>query len=297
MTFFNRMTKSKRFKKIMVAAFFVLSGGVWLGYWIYGHYYVSTDDAYLNANVIQIAPRVSGKVIKVYINNNQYVKKDQPLFDIDPEPFQLAVNSAQAQLNLSNAELDNATLTKNRVLTLAEKKFVSTQEGDNAVSEYKTAQAKVEESKARLDQANLDLRYTRVISPATGWVTNVSLNGGDIVHANQALFALISDDKFWVDANFKETQLEAIKPGQTATIVTDLYPGHPFNGVVESISGGTGSAFSLLPPQNATGNWVKVTQRIPVRVLILNPDVNLPLRIGSSATVTVHLRQYLYQKP
>ena len=114
-------------------------------------------------------------------------------------------------------------------------------------------------------------------------VTNVNANVGDIVAANQPLFALISDEKFWADANFKETQLESVKPGQTVTVVTDLYPKHTFNGVVESISGGTGAAFSLLPPQNASGNWVKITQRIPVRVRVLNPDHKFPLRIGISA--------------
>jgi membrane fusion protein (multidrug efflux system) len=109
------------------------------------------------------------------------------------------------------------------------------------------------------------------------------------------LFALISNSEFWVDANFKETELEHIHPGQLANIYVDMYPGHTFSGVVESISGGTGSAFSLLPPQNATGNWVKVAQRVPVRIRVLNPEQDFPLRIGTSASVRISLRSYLKQ--
>jgi membrane fusion protein (multidrug efflux system) len=274
----------------MITAFSVISGAVWFGYQIYGEYYVSTDDAYINANVVQMAPLVSGKVVNLFIVNNQYVKKGQPLFEIDPAPFQVAIHSAQAQLALSTAELDNATLTKNRVLALVTKKFISTQDGDNAVASYKTSAAKVDQAKANLDQATLNFQYTKITAPVSGWVTNVTLRKGDIVTANQPLFALISDEEFWADANFKETQLEKIKSGQSATIVTDLYPSHEFKGVVESISGGAGAAFSLLPPQNATGNWVKVTQRIPVRVKILNPNFQFPLRIGISANVIVNIK-------
>ncbi len=290
MNFLTRITQAKSFKLIIISVFLIVSCGIWFGYQIYSNYYVSTDDAYINANVVQIAPRVTGKIINLDIVNNQYVRKGQPLFEIDPKPFQLAVNSAQALLAVSNAELDNATLTKNRVLALVAKKFLSTQDGDNATANYKTAMAKVDQAKASLEQANLNLQYTTISAPVSGWVTNVTLRKGDIVTANQPLFALISDEEFWADANFKETQLEKIRPGQSATIVTDLYPGHKFKGTVESISGGAGAAFSLLPPQNATGNWVKVTQRIPVRVKVLNPDSRFPLRIGISAEVTVDLQ-------
>lgn len=290
MNFFQHIMNTKNYKLIFILLFFVISAIVWFGVRTYGHYYLSTDDAYINANIIQIAPRITGQVIKLYVENNQYVKKDQPLFDIDPEPYQLALNSAQAQLALSKAELENAILTKERTMALVPKKFLSQQDGDNAIANFKTATAKVEQAKAAMAQANLNMMYTRVTAPTSGWVTNVTLGVGNIVSINQPLFALISDEEFWVDANFKETEMAAIKPGQNATVVTDLYPGHKFKGVVESISGGSGTAFSLLPPQNATGNWVKVTQRIPVRIRILSPDAAIPLRIGISANVTVHLK-------
>ncbi|TAK74142.1 MAG: HlyD family secretion protein [Gammaproteobacteria bacterium] len=285
----HHLTQTKNFKKFVIISFFTLSALTWLSLHLYHHYYLSTDDAYVNANVVQIAPRVTGKVVRLYVTNNQYVKKDAPLFDIDPEPFQLAMNSAQAELALATAELENAANTQTRVLALVKKKFLSPQEGDNAVANFKTASAKVEQAKTQLAEANLNLQYTKVAAPANGWVTNVTVRVGGIVSENDALFVLISNEEFWVDANFKETEMETIKPTQTATIVADMYPHHVFNGIVESISGGAGTVFSLLPPQNATGNWVKVTQRVPVRIHILNPDPHFPLRIGTSATVTIRL--------
>lgn len=281
----------KKMKHIFIAFFFALSLLSYVGYKIYRHYYLSTDDAYVNANIVQIAPRVTGRIVKTYFNDNQYVKKDQILFDIDPEPFQLEINAVLAQLNLSNAELDKATLAKDRVAALVSKNFSSQQEGDNALAAFKTAAARVDQAKASLEQARLNMAYTKVSAPTSGWVTNSNLNIGDLVQSNQPLFALVSDEVFWVDANFKETQVAAIEPNQYARIVTDLYPDHPYDGVVESISAGTGSVFSLLPPQNATGNWVKVTQRIPVRVRITNMDPSRLLPIGISATVTISLQK------
>lgn len=293
MDFLKHITHSKYFKAGVIIIFLSMSTIVWFGCWVYSHYAISTNDAYINANIVQISPRVTGKISKLHIANNQYVKKGQPLFDIDEQPFQLAVHSAQAQLKLSHAELENALLTRNRVMTIVKKKFLSDQDGDNATANYKTAAAKLQQTEANLEQANLNLEYTQITAPTSGWVTNMTTTVGEIVPANRPLFALISDEKFWIDANFKETELQNIKPGQTAEIKTDLYPKYIFKGVVESISGGSGSVFSLLPPQNATGNWVKITQRIPVRVNILNPDAAYPLRIGTSATVTIHFKNNL----
>ncbi len=290
MSFLQQIVQAKSFRKIVVLLFLLGSLLAWLGIWIHHYYYVSTDDAYLNANVVQITPRISGKVIRLNISNNQYVQKGELLFSIDPEPYQLAIDAAQAELKLSEAELENASATQQRTLSLVKKKFLSQQEGDNVIAHFKIAHARVEQAKANLAQAYLNKKYTNITAPTSGWVSSVTLRAGDIVSINQPLFALISDDEFWVDANFKETEMEAVKPGQQATITTDLYPHHPFKGVIESISSGSGTAFSLLPPQNATGNWVKVTQRIPVRIRVLDPTSQYPLRIGISATVTVSLR-------
>lgn len=286
----QHVTNHPHFKRYMIIGFILLSIVAWLSASIYGHYYVSTDNAYINANIMQVSPRITGKINKVYVINNDYVKKGQPLFDIDPQPFEISVASAKAALAIRMAQLDQANMSAERTLTMVKKKFSPPQDGDNVIAQLKAAQGGVDAAKADLEQALLNLQYTKITATESGWVTNVTLQVGNIVPANQPVFALISDQEYWVDANFKETEMAHIKPGQLAEIKTDMYPNHPFKGVVESISGGAGAAFSLLPPQNATGNWVKVTQRIPVRIEIKNPSKDYPLRIGSSSTVTIKLQ-------
>ena len=286
----HQLTKSKNFKSRIIGLFFLLSACFWVGMKIHSYFYISTDNAYVNANVVQIAPRITGQVTSLFVVNNQFVHKGQPLFAIDAVPFQNALAKAQAQYAISKAALINAEATSARTVTLAKQKFVSTQEKDNVTTVLETAQASLNLAKATLNQAQLDYSWTTVTAPTSGWVTNVSLQPGDVVAANQPLFALISNGEFWVDANFKETELENIRANQQAVIHLDMYPGVKFNGVVRSISGGTGSAFSLLPPQNATGNWVKITQRVPVRIRILNADPTYPLRIGTTASVRISLR-------
>lgn len=286
----QRLTRKKNFKSLVIATFLGISAVIWLMMKIYGYFYISTDNAYVNANVVHIAPRITGQVTNLFVVNNQFVKADQPLFELDSEPFQNALIKAQAQYAMSKSALVNAQATAQRTIVLEQKKFVSMQDRDNVTTALETAEASLNLAKASLDQAMLDESWTKISSPTSGWVTNVSLGPGDIVAANQPLFALISNSEFWVDANFKETEIEDIHPGQRAVIYVDMYPGHAFEGIVQSISGGTGSAFSLLPPQNATGNWVKITQRVPVRIRVVNPDPEYPLRIGSSASVRISLR-------
>jgi membrane fusion protein, multidrug efflux system len=169
---------------------------------------------------------------------------------------------------------------------------------DDAQKEFDTEQDKkltvttptvqLRAASAGLDKATHERAKTHVTAPGSGWVTNVNLRPGSVVQAGTPAFAVIEDGNWWVDANFKETDLGRIKPGQKATISLDMYPGITLDGVVESISAGSGATFSVLPPENATGNWVKVTQRFPVRVRITStPDPDKPLRLGASATVTI----------
>jgi membrane fusion protein (multidrug efflux system) len=291
------MVDFTRFKKLatprvrktalIICALLILIGS--LGYWRYNQQFAYTENAYINANVVQIAARVTGQISHLYVENNQYVKQGMPLLDLDREPFIIAVEKTQAQLAMDEARQKNAELTAARTLTLVQRKVLSAQDGDNAKATLQAAIAATKLSQANLAQARLELRYTQLTAPASGWITNMSARNGNSVVASQPLFALISDAEFWVDANFKETELQSIRPGQEADVVADMYPDRPFSGVVVSISGGSGTAFSLLPPQNATGNWVKVTQRVPVRIRILHPDVNFPLRIGATAAVRIHL--------
>ena len=167
----------------------------------------------------------------------------------------------------------------------AENEFAKAQDAKLTVT---TPTVQLRSAAAQLDKATHDRVQTHVTAPAGGWVTNASLRPGAIVQAGTPAFAIIEDGDWWVDANFKETDLARIKPGQKATIRLDMYPGLALDGVVESISAGSGAIFSVLPPENATGNWVKVTQRFPIRIKITSaPNPDKPLRLGSSATVTI----------
>ncbi|MGZ5850428.1 MAG: efflux RND transporter periplasmic adaptor subunit [Methyloceanibacter sp.] len=167
----------------------------------------------------------------------------------------------------------------------AEGEFAKAQDAKLTVT---TPTVQLRAAAAGLDKATHDRTQTHIPAPASGWVSNVSLRPGAIVQAGTPAFAIIEDGDWWVDANFKETDLGRIKVGQKATVRLDMYPGLKLDGVVESISAGSGATFSVLPPENATGNWVKVTQRFPVRIRITSaPDPDKPLRSGSSATVTI----------
>ena len=258
-------------------------------FWIYNLFNLQTDDAYVNANVVQVAARVPGQVARLPIDNNQMVEKGRVLFEIDPVPFIIAVDKAQAHVEEAEAKVKILKVTADRVNILAKDRVKSLEEQDKTSAALQEGMATLNHAKATLAHSQLDLSYTKVTAPATGWVTMLKLRAGDVVEANKTLFALVEQEKFWIDANFKENELQHISVGQQADIEVDMYPGHYFKGTVESISRGSGTAFSLLPPQNATGNWVKVTQRVPVKIRIPENNPDFPLRIGITATVKIRL--------
>jgi membrane fusion protein, multidrug efflux system len=293
----------------------------------------STENAYINADVVEVAAQVPGRVIAVHVVDNQQVHKGDPLFDIDPEPYRIALARAQAdlaqamqsarednaevaasraQVEQTSVDLGNARANYTRARELVARHFLTQQAADNAQTKVEALQAALNEAKAKLKkalsapeqpdergdvlkakadvaQASLNLSYTHVVAEQDGEITNFSLTPGTLVAVGRPLFALIATNSFHIDANFKETQLSGIHPGQPVDIDIDMYPDHRFHGTVESLSGGTGTAFSLLPPQNATGNWVKIAQRVPVRIKLDSLDPDYPLRIGATATVTVHI--------
>ena len=301
-------------------------------YWRESRLFVSTDNAYVNANRTEMASQVSGPVLALWVRDQQPVKYGELLFQIDPQPYQLAVDAAEAQVELANqsnsqdraavaaaratvaqrtAELRNAQATEQRANELTKQKLISKQSAETMATEAETAAAAVSAAQANLEQATsvlgkagaqnaavraaaaklaqaqLDLAHTRITAPGNGLIANLELRPGSMVQAGIPLFTIIGDNEYWVDANFKETELRRVQPGQKARIRVDMYPDHEFKGEVQSLSGGAGQAFSLLPAQNATGNWVKVTQRVPVRVRVLDSDSRYPLRIGTTATVRV----------
>ncbi len=293
-----------------------------------------TENAYVNADVVNVAALVSGRATSVYVKENQHVRKGDPLFDIDPEPYAIALLRAKAELSLAQqaaredsaevlamraevaqteSDLANAQTRYVRDRELVARHFLSQQSLDDAQTRRLSLQAGLEQARAKLakalsvpqkiaergdvlkaqaaiEQAKLDLEHTRVTAEHDGQISNLTLTPGSLVAVGEPLFALIATDSFYIDANFKETELEGIHPGLKVDIKVDMYPDQQLTGAVQSLSGGTGTAFSLLPPQNATGNWVKIAQRVPVRISIDQPDTDYPLRIGATATVTVRLK-------
>jgi membrane fusion protein, multidrug efflux system len=313
----RRLSRPKLLKWGLGTAIALVGLFVALHYWRHAQLYASTDNAYINAHTVEVAAQVGGPVVALYVRDNEAVSEGQALFDIDPRAYDIALQKAQAQLDLARqsearaqaavsaaqaqlaqrrAELDNARSNNTRTRELRAGGFISRAGSEQAATQLATADAAVKAAEANVeqaqsalgkagddnaevraamaaaDQARLDLERTHVKATTSGTVSNLTLRPGDTVQAGVPLFVIIGSQEFWVDANFKETELKRIHPGQEVAIRVDMYPDRTFKGVVESVSGGSGTAFSLLPPQNATGNWVKVTQRVPVRIRIVDPS-------------------------
>jgi membrane fusion protein (multidrug efflux system) len=222
-----------------------------------------------------------------------------------------AVAAAKAEVANREAQLQKAKLDAKRTGNLVKKGYRTKSQGTHVQAELKSARAALELAKAKRDQAIQELgkkgegnyrvaqaqtklslnkwklKHAVVTAPCSGNISELKLRPGDSVQAGQSPFVLVCDNQVWVDANYKETNLTGINVGDDATIEVDMYPDKTFHGHVIGINPAAGTAFSLLPPENATGNWVKVTQRVPVRVLITDADQAHPLRVGTSATVTI----------
>lgn len=324
---------------LLVAVPFVLAliGGA---IWLHGGRTVGTDDAYVKADIAQIAPEISGRVIQVLVRDHQPVETGMPLVKIDPAPFQLALDKAEAELDSARTTVETAraqwhetngelrevesqaeymTRQLARQQALAATGAVSITKLDEAQNAAAVARNRVgvvkrrlarmlaalvgdpdiatddhplvREKRAERDRAALDLRRTTIVAPVSGTAVNVKLQPGEQVKAATPLFVLVAKTRPWVEANMKETDLTHVKPGQKARVVLDIYPDVTWTAEVESISPATGAEFAILPPQNASGNWVKVVQRLPVRVRLMPHSGEPPLRAGMTATVTIDINR------
>lgn len=314
---------------------------------------VSTEDAFIHADIVQIAPRVTGTIAEVYVQNNEHVAAGALLVKLDPTDYKVALAQAKANLTaararyrsrkrsiallqatgeaaieqaeaalasaqaqarmaattlgryqqlyardeISQQRLDQArtkTDTANALVQQARAQLAKARTAPQQVAvkkaQAKTAAAKVAQAKAALKQAQLNLSYTKIRAPQPGHVTNKAILPGAQVRAGQVMMAVVSDHP-WVIANFKETQITRIHPGQPVNIEIDAYPALEFRGHVQSIQRGTGAAFSLLPPQNATGNFVKVVQRVPVKIVFdhIPTPQELVLAPGMSVVPTINV--------
>jgi membrane fusion protein (multidrug efflux system) len=384
----------RRFIIIGVVAVLVVVGLLW---WWHSTYYEDTDDAQVNGHLIQISARIQGHVLKVNVDENQYVDAGAVIAQLDPKDFQTAVqqdeanlesaeasyeaakvnvpvthistgstlssagsdvSSADAQVTQSQHQLQaaqaavlqadanntKAQLDLQRYKPLVEKDVISKQQFDAAVAaadgdkaaleqakanleaansavrvakdrvasaqaSYKNAltapqlvaiqkaradqaAAQVEQARAALDQAKLNLSYCTIVAPTAGIITKKSVEVGQNVSVGQNMATLVSLDDIWITANFKETQLEHMRQGQHVEVSVDAYGSRKYDGKITQIGGATGSVLSLFPPENATGNYVKVVQRIPVRIDLTNHDQNSDhlLRPGMSVEPKVKVK-------
>ena len=309
----------RRRRLVVVFGIIVLLAAMAIGSYYYWHsrFYASTDDAYVEGHPVSISARVSGNVVHVYVEDNQHVPEGTLLVEIDPCDYRLRVAAAQATEQSKQAEVDkavadveasraqwtqqeqdlhrNEALAKQGVITaqtLDHSRAAARGAGANlsaAERQLTSVRAQVAQLKVASDQARLQLSYTEIRAPQAGYVTQRSVEVGAYVNVGQSLLAIVPD-RMYVTANFKETQLTHMRPGQPATITVDAYPGVVFQGHVDSIQAGTGPAFSLFPPENATGNFVKVVQRVPVKIVFdERPDSQHRLLLGMSVEARVRI--------
>ena len=279
----------KKKKAFMIVAA-VVAVGLTAGYFYnsYRKTHVSTDDAFVDGNIHTIAARVSGNVRTVAVVDNQRVKKGDVLVELDPADYRSKAEAAQANLDLQKANLRLAESELKRAKALYEQDVSSAERYDKAVSTAEIARAQVKLAEEQLRQAELNLGYTRIIAPSDGYITKKSVQTGNQVKDSQPLMAVVELNNLYIVANYKETELEGIRPGMDVRITVDAYPGVTFKGQVDSIMAGTGVSFSLFPAENATGNYVKVVQRIPVKIVLApGEDKDHILRVGMSVIPTV----------
>ncbi len=330
--------QARRLGFLGLGAAVALSGLVALGYWIFeGRFYESTDDAYVNGDVVQVTSEVPGTVVALNVDDTQPVHAGQPLLELDPADAKIALANAEAdlaravrqvrglfaqgkELHAQIEQREQAERTADDDLKrrggLIADGAISAEELSHARDAVTSSRANVAAARQALSQtiaqidgttiadhpqvlaaaaavrnAALALHRTLLTSPVGGMIAKRSVQVGQRVAAGTPLLAVVPLDDVWIDANFKEVQLERMRTGQPVTVHTDLYGGHvTYHGHVVGIAAGSGSAFALLPAQNASGNWIKIVQRLPVRILLDPAELKAhPLRVGLSAAVRVDL--------
>ncbi|MGY4664980.1 membrane fusion protein (multidrug efflux system) [Pseudomonas chlororaphis] len=334
-------TANPRKRKVMLLglmALIVLGGlGVFAWYELYGRWNEGTDDAYVNGNVVEITPLVTGTVVSIGADDGDLVHEGQVLINFDPNDAEVGLQSAEAnlartvrqvrglysnvdgmraQVAAQKAEVQKAQDNFSRRRTLASSGAISQEELSHARDDLTSAQnalanaqqqlnttnalvddtvvsnhPDVQAAAAQLRQAYLTNARSTLIAPVTGYVAKRTVQLGQRVQPGTALMAVIPLDQLWIDANFKETQLRDMRIGQPVDIEADIYGSDvKYSGTIDSLGAGTGSAFALLPAQNATGNWIKIVQRVPVRIHVNAEELaRHPLRVGLSTVVNVDL--------
>lgn len=279
---------------LVIAALIASTGYV---YWDHAQRFETTDDAFIAARAFPITPKVSGYITDVPVTDNQHVASGEVIARIDDRDYRAALNQAKALLNHDRTVLEQAEKNLGRYQTLAKTNSIAQQQVDDQAFLVEQDKSTVALDQAKVDAAELDLAHATISAAEAGRVVNLSAAVGQFVQAGTSL-AIFVPDKIWITANFKETQLNAMRAGQQVTFAIDAYPGRTIQGRVASIQPGSGTAFSLLPPQNATGNYVKIVQRVPVKIIIDDPATDIVLGPGMSVVPTVRTdpAQSLYER-
>lgn len=315
---------------MLIVPLLLLAGGIY--YYVSSEGTVSTDNAAVKQDIVSVSAQVNGPLVDVRVKNGDVVRQGDVLFRIDPEPFRVALEQAQAQLAAArlqtsqlrtqaagtgaditgaaaNLEIKQNALSRQQALL--KRGFTTRADYEDALNEVRTAETQLADARARaanahaalapgeqpsiaqaqaaVDKAKLDLSRTEVRAPMDGAVANADrLQVGQMSVQGVGMMSIVRSQQAWVEANFKEKDLGKMVPGQKAVIEIDAYPGVEFQGHVQSVGAGTGSEFAIIPAQNANGNWVKVTQRVPVRIAF-DGNPGRPMIAGLSTTVTVRL--------
>jgi RND family efflux transporter MFP subunit len=263
--------------------------------WVYWSQYLLnpwTRDGQAQAYVVGIAARVSGPMIDVPVQDNQYVKEGDLLFAIDPTDYQQDVDAAKASLNKAQTTAELLKLEIDRRTPLLAQQLISLEEYQVLQAKYAEALAEIEVQASRVQLSELNLSYTRVYAPVNGYVTNLVVTTGTYVTKGQPLMALVDADDFWIVGYFRETDLKGVTPGKRAEVRFMGHYGEPLDGVVQSVGWGIfrpdgAEGQNLLPVVAPTVDWVRLAQRFPVRVHLINPPADLPLRVGATASVLI----------
>jgi membrane fusion protein (multidrug efflux system) len=248
---------------------------------------IAVDKA--KANLELVEQQVAGQENTINIAKSTIAKFEAQL--IAKEKNNQRIQSLVSQGRAPRAQGDDALESLREVVANLQGAKDEYQRAQKLLGKTGPINAQIRLARAQLQQAELDLQHTLVTAPSDGKVTQLSLREGAPVNQNQSLFSLVALNHWWIKANFKETAVSHVLPGQPVKVQVDMYPGIVFRGIVESIGAGSDAVFSLFPPENASGNWVKVTQRIPVKIQLVNPDPKYPLRIGTSSKVIIDARQ------
>ena len=292
--------------------------------WMYFSTFETTDDAFVEGHIIRISPKITGIIEKLYIDDNQHVKKGDLLLVIDDRDYKVKYEQAKAAYEMALYKQKSAVVDKNaaetdmkvaqqdydRYKNLYEKGAVSQQEYDRAKSKYdlakanlataqqavfskeknKVADAELKRLEAAMKQAELELSYTKIYASEDGKITNRSAEEGAYINAGAPLFSIVPDNR-WVVANFKETQLDGMKIGQPVRIKVDAYPHLKLMGKIDSIQSSTGAKTSMFPPENAVGSYVKVVQRVPVKIVFTDKEYqNYSIEPGMSVVPKVYIK-------